>query len=239
MSLFRRKPIVAILNLHGMISATKSTSVTISIHNLNKHIDTAFNTANTVAVVLSINSPGGSPVQSELIYKKIRNMATKKKIPVLSFIEDVGASGGYMLACAGDEIYASKSSIVGSIGVIASGFGFKDFIAKHGIERRVFTQGQNKNILDPFKEIKDTDVNILNAVSNDLHKNFIDIVKTSRKNKIDPNNNELFSGIFYSGGTAKQHGLIDGTDNMYELIESKFGADVEIKIVKEKRRGHL
>src|SRR3989304_7514931 len=121
MSLFRRKPIVAILNLHGMISATKSTSVTISIHNLNKHIDTAFNTANTVAVVLSINSPGGSPVQSELIYKKIRNMATKKKIPVLSFIEDVGASGGYMLACAGDEIYASKSSIVGSIGVIASG----------------------------------------------------------------------------------------------------------------------
>jgi signal peptide peptidase SppA len=189
-------------------------------------------------VAITINSPGGSPVQSHLIYKFIRAKAKKNKLKVIVFAEDVAASGGYLIACAGDEIYANSSSIIGSIGVIYSSFGFTELIKKIGVERRIHTAGKNKSSLDPFQEEKSEDIERLKNIQLDLHKDFIKVVEESRGVKLKKDGIELFSGEFWAGRKAKELGLVDGLGNANEILKEKFGDDVVIKKF-EKSKGWL
>ena len=199
----------------------------------------AFSLKKISHVAISINSPGGSPVQSHLIYSYIRDLAEKKKVKVIIFAEDVAASGGYFIACAGDEIYANSSSIIGSIGVISASFGFKDLIQKIGIERRVYTAGKNKSTLDPFVSEKEEDVKRLKNIQLELHADFIKVVETSRGSKLkDPEKNNIFTGEFWTGKTALKLGLIDGIGNADQVLKEKFGEKVVIKNF-EKRKGFL
>ncbi len=227
-------PTVAVLRLAGTISSSHQLKSGLSLDNLNTTIEEAFKFTRLKAICLSINSPGGSPVQSELIAHRIRMLAEEKKIPVYSFIEDVGASGGYWLACAGDEIYASKSSIIGSIGVVSSGFGFQEAIKKLGIERRLYTQGKNKSLLDPFKPERKEDVEVIKKIQRDIHEHFIDFVKERRRNKIAQDDEIIYTGEVWAGEVAKDFGLIDGIDNLYSFIRKKFGENVNIKYLNQK-----
>ncbi|MEL6437488.1 MAG: S49 family peptidase, partial [Pseudomonadota bacterium] len=148
-------PTVPVVRLQGMIAAGGSTfNPTLSLASCAQNLERAFKMKEAPAVALAVNSPGGSPVQSRLIYKRIRDLAKEHDKEVLVFCEDVAASGGYMIACAGDEVFADPSSIVGSIGVISAGFGFVEAIDKIGVERRVYTAGKNKSTLDPFAPAK-------------------------------------------------------------------------------------
>ena len=221
------KPTVAILPLSGVIGKEVGFKKGMTLEGLEKMIDRAFKLPNLKIVALSINSPGGSPVQSELIFNYIRKHAEQKNIPVYSFVEDVAASGGYWLACAGDKIYASRSSIVGSIGVIAAGFGFHEAIKKLGIERRIYKQGENKSILDPFSKERAEEVAIVTKAQKQIHDYFKDIVKERRKSAIDPEKEPLlFSGEFWAGNDAKSLGLIDEIGTLYEVIEAMLGEKV-------------
>ena len=150
------------------------------------------------ALSIVINSPGGSPVQSSLIAQKIREISDKKKVKCYCFVEDVAASGGYWLACAADELYADVNSIVGSIGVISGGFGFTDLIKKIGVERRIFTAGENKSFLDPFLKVNKKDEEKLKKLQKLIHQNFIDWVSSRRKKKLSEKNKKvIFSGSFW------------------------------------------
>ena len=169
-------------------------------------------------------------MQSHLIYKFIREQAKKNKKKVIIFTEDVAASGGYLIACSGDEIYANSSSIIGSIGVISASFGFKNLIEKIGVQRRVYTAGKNKSTLDPFLDEKEEDINRLKNIQLELHQDFIDVVEESRGSKLNKNSGiELFSGEFWTGKKAKELGLIDGLGNADQILREKFGDEVEIK----------
>ena len=236
---FKNKPLIAHIRLSGVIGYVGRFQQGLSYSSHHEIIKKAFSLKKAKAVAISINSPGGSPVQSHLLYSLIRKLAEEKKIKVITFAEDVAASGGYMLACAGDEIYANASSIVGSIGVIYSGFGFQDLIKKAGVERRVHTAGKSKSILDPFMEEKPEDIVKLKAIQEDLHKEFIQLVKNSRKEKIKASSDDsLFNGEFWAGTKAKEQGLIDGIGNVFQVLEDKFGKDVKIKNF-EKQEGWL
>ena len=202
-------------------------------------LNKAFSVKKITHVAISINSPGGSPVQSHLIYSYIRQLAKKNKVKVMVFAEDVAASGGYFIACAGDEIYANSSSIIGSIGVISASFGFKDLIQKIGVERRVYTAGKNKSTLDPFKEEKEDDIKRLKTIQLELHEDFIKIVKDSRGPKLkDPEKNNIFTGEFWTGKTSLKLGLIDGLGNADQVLKDKFGEKVIIKNF-EKPKGFI
>merc|ERR1711981_435393 len=202
-------------------------------------IKKAFSIKKAPAVAISINSPGGSPVQSHLIHDFIRSQAKKNKKKVIIFAEDVAASGGYLIACAGDEIYANQSSIVGSIGVIYSSFGFKDLIQKIGVQRRVYTAGKNKSTLDPFVEEKEEDVKRLKSIQLELHDDFIKVVETSRGSKLkDPEKNNIFTGEFWTGKTALTLGLVDGIGNADQVLKEKFGDKVVIKKF-DKQKGFI
>ena len=228
--IFKKKKIVPHIRLSGIIGSVGKFRQGIDFAGQKEIIEKAFSIKKALAIAVSINSPGGSPVQSHLIYSYIRKQAKKNKKKVLVFAEDVAASGGYLIACAGDEIYANSSSIVGSIGVIYSSFGFQELIKKAGIERRVHTAGRNKSTLDPFVEEKKEDVERLKKIQLELHLDFIKVVEDSRSNKIKKDNNpDLFTGEFWSGSTAKKLGLIDGIGNAEETIKEKFGEDVIIK----------
>ena len=238
-SFFKKKKIVAHLKLSGVIGNAGKFKQGIDFAGQEELIKKAFSLKKAACVAISINSPGGSPVQSHLIYDFIRSQAKKTKKKVIIFAEDVAASGGYLIACAGDEIYANKSSIVGSIGVIYSSFGFKDLIQKIGVQRRVYTAGKNKSTLDPFMEEKQEDIERLKSIQLDLHKDFIDVVEESRSTKLKKNIGiELFSGEFWSGRKAKDLGLIDGIGNADQILKEKFGEDVNIKKF-EKAKGWL
>ena len=227
---FSKKPQVAHIRLSGVIGNVGRFQQGMSLNSHEQIIKKAFSQKKIAAVAISINSPGGSPVQSHLIYSLIRKLAEEKKVKVFTFAEDVAASGGYMLACAGDEIYANPSSIVGSIGVIYSSFGLKELIKKIGIERRVHTAGKNKSTLDPFLDEKPEDIERLKKIQLDLHKQFINLVKNSRKNNLQANQDDtLFTGEFWSGVQSKELGLIDGLGNMEDIIQEKFGKKVIIK----------
>ncbi len=228
------KPRISILRLAGAIGKTGVGKGGMTLEGLNNSIEEAFDKSNLEAVILAINSPGGSPVQSELIASRIMALSKEKNVPVYSFVEDVAASGGYWLACAGKEIYASKSSIIGSIGVISAGFGFVDTIKKLGVERRVYTHGTNKSVLDPFVPEKKGDIDILMKIQKHAHNHFIDHVKASRKGRLTQNDDILFNGEFWSGITAEDYGLIDGIDNMYNFIRKKFGEKAKIDYIKPK-----
>ncbi len=221
-------PLVTVIELNGVIGAGGPGRKALSLQRLEKAIAAAFKPSKLAAVALAINSPGGSPVQSRLILNEIRRHATQKKVPVLAFVEDVGASGGYILALAGDEIYADESSIVGSIGVISGGFGFVEAIEKLGVERRVHTAGENKSSLDPFKPEDPEEVKRLKSILDELHDQFIALVRARRPGKLadDP---DIFSGEYWTAPKAQDLGLIDGTAQLGDFLRSRFGKDVKVK----------
>ena len=221
-------PLVTVIELGGVIGSLGPGRKGLTLQRLEKSIEAAFKPSGLSAVALAINSPGGSPVQSRLIYSAIRRCAAEKNVPVLAFIEDVGASGGYILAVAGDEIYADESSVVGSIGVISGGFGFPDAIKRLGIERRVHTAGSNKAMLDPFQPEDEKDVKRLQETLDDLHQQFIDLVKERRSSKLS-DDEDLFTGAIWTGPKAREKGLIDGTAHLGDFLRARFGKDVRIK----------
>ena len=237
--LFSKSTTIPVLRLSGIISSQSGlTGSGLAINNLEKLIDKLFAEKKSPVVGLVINSPGGSPTQSSLIAKRIIDLAKEKNKKVLAFVEDVAASGGYLIACAGDEIYANSSSIIGSIGVIYSSFGFTELIKKIGVERRIHTAGKNKSTLDPFLEEKKDDIERLKNIQLDLHKDFINVVEKSRGIKLKKTEVELFSGEFWSGSKAKDLGLIDEIGDANQVLKEKFGDDVVIKKF-EKSKGWL
>jgi len=237
-SFFKKKKIIAHIKLNGVIGNAGKFKQGIDFAGQEETIEKAFSLKKSKVVAITINSPGGSPVQSHLIYKFIRAQAKKNNKKVIIFAEDVAASGGYLIACAGDEIYANSSSIIGSIGVIYSSFGFTELIKKIGVERRVHTAGKNKSSLDPFQEEKAEDIERLKNIQLDLHKDFIKVVEESRGAKLKKEGIELFSGEFWAGSKAKELGLIDGLGNANEILRERFGDDVVIKKF-EKSKGWL
>ncbi|NNF78662.1 MAG: S49 family peptidase [Rhizobiales bacterium] len=235
----KRAPVVAVLRLQGTIGAITPLRPGLTLQHVDPILEKAFAVKKAKAVALLINSPGGSPVQSAQIFHRIRQLAEEKDKSVLVFIEDVGASGGYMLALAGDEIYADVSSIVGSIGVVSAGFGFVDAIKKLGIERRVHTAGENKSILDPFLPSKKADVDRLKALQLEVHEAFKEMVRQRRGGKLDEDEKDLFSGAFWSGGQAKALGLVDDVGTMHAVLKAKFGDDLELKPISAPKKGLL
>ncbi len=227
----KRIAVVRLQGVIGKVGGPRGSGMT--IESMNSLIEKAFNSPKTVAVCLCVNSPGGSPVQSELIAKRIIELSKSKNIPVYAFIEDVAASGGYWLACSASEIYASKSSIVGSIGVISAGFGMVDAISKLGVERRVYTSGKNKSVLDPFLPAKQDDVKLIKKIQEGVHKHFIDYIKTRRAGKLTQDDDILFNGEFWNGDIAYDFGLIDGIDDLYNFIKRKFGDKVKLDYISQ------
>ena len=221
---------VPVLRFSGAIGMATPLRPGLSIATAAAAIERAFDDKNAPAVAVVINSPGGSPVQSRLIYKRIRALAEETGKPVYAFVEDIGASGGYLLALAGDEIHADISSIVGSIGVITSGFGLEKAIEKLGIERRVYTSGVNKMSLDPFQPEKPDDVERLKALQRDVHQDFIALVKERRGNRLK-GGDELFTGEIWSGRGALTNGLIDGHADVRAKMRELYGEKVRLKVV--------
>lgn len=227
---FRKSvPVVHHLVLNGAIGMGTPMRPALTLKSLDGLLARAFARKGLAAVAISINSPGGSPVQSALIHARIRELAEEKKVPVLVFCEDVAASGGYWLACAGDEIYADESSVVGSIGVISAGFGFVEALRKLGIERRVHTAGESKSMLDPFRPEKPEDVAHLLSLQSDVHQSFKDLVKRRRGAKLTAADDEIFSGAFWSGRQALARGLVDGIGHMHQVVKQRFGDKVVVK----------
>jgi signal peptide peptidase SppA len=238
-SYFKDKKTISHIRLSGVIGNVGKFKQGIDFSSQQEIIKKAFSVEKIEAVAISINSPGGSPVQSHLIYSYVRKMAKEKNVKVLVFAEDVAASGGYLIACAGDEIYANSSSIIGSIGVIYSSFGLQELIKKAGIQRRIYTAGKNKSTLDPFVDEKKEDIERLNKIQLDLHADFIKVVEESRSSKLKKKKNtDLFTGEFWSGSKSKELGLIDDLGNADEILKEKFGEDVVIKKF-EKPKGWL
>ena len=231
MLFFSSKPIVPVLRFSGAIGMASPLRPGLSLSTLASAIEKAFSLSKLPTVAISINSPGGSPVQSHLIYRRIRQLAAEKGKRVYVFCEDVAASGGYFLALAGDEIYADPSSIVGSIGVISSSFGFNRAIERLGIERRVYTAGISKATLDPFLPEKPDDVARLTAVQQDVHDAFIAIVKERRGARLKGSDSDLFSGAFWSGPKARDLGLVDGLSDLRTRMRELHGNDVRLRLV--------
>jgi signal peptide peptidase SppA len=224
-------PVVAVLRFDGVIGNLGPLRRGLSLAAVADQIETAFKMRRLHGVALAINSPGGSPVQAALIAKRIRALAKEKDIPVFAFAEDVAASGGYWLACAGDEIYAEESSIIGSIGVVTQGFGFTGLMKRLGVERRLHTSGEHKAILDPFLSEKPEDVERLKEIQEDIHGAFKDLVRERRAGKLQAPDDELFSGAFWTGQKALDAGLIDGIGDMRGVMREKFGENVKLRPV--------
>ena len=234
-SLANPDPVVAILPLEGVIGASGRFSNAINLANLEDKIKEAFDVYNVKAVALAINSPGGSPVQSELIVMRIRELSSEKEIPVYAFAQDVAASGGYMLALAGEEIFAHKASIVGSIGVINAGFGYTGVIEKIGVERRVYAAGESKSMLDPFKPEVEKDVKMMKGLLKEIHDFFKEFVKDARGDKLKGVQKTLFSGQVWNGVEATKMGLIDGVGDIRSVMKEKLGDSVKFKRIKEEK----
>ena len=233
---FSKSTTIPVLRLSGVIGQTGILRSGLTLQGIDKLIEKLFSEKRNPAVALVINSPGGSPTQSSLIANSIILKAKKKKKKVIAFVEDVAASGGYWLACAADEIYIDQNSIVGSIGVISPGFGFVNLLKKIGIERRVYTSGKSKSFLDPFKAEKNEDIKRLKDIQEQIHENFINLVKTRRGKKIKKSQEkEIFSGLFWVGQKAVELGLADGIGNLNETLKNKFGPKVKVKMIEPKR----
>ena len=229
--LTKRAPVVPVLRFSGPIGVVTPLRPGLTLSTCASAMDKAFSMSGAKAVAIQINSPGGSAVQSMLIYKRLRALATEKDLKVYIFAEDVAASGGYLLALAGDEIYADPSSIVGSIGVITATFGVNELINRIGVERRVYTAGESKDILDPFLPEKPSDVERIKALQNDVHRTFIELVKTRRGAKLDKADVNLFTGEFWSGRRALDLGLIDGLSDLRTRMREIYGDEVRLKLV--------
>ena len=237
--IFKKKKVIPHIRLSGIIGSAGRFKQGMDLSGQQELLRKAFSFKKPKHVAISINSPGGSPVQSHLIYSYIRQLADENKTNVIIFAEDVAASGGYFIACAGDEIYANASSIIGSIGVISASFGFKEMIKKIGVERRIYTAGKNKSTLDPFVEEKEEDVQRIKKLQLELHGHFIKIVEKSRGKKLkDPEKNNIFTGEFWTGSAALKLGLVDGIGNADQVLKEKFGEKVIIKNM-EKPKGFI
>ena len=236
---FSRKPVVPVLRFTGPIGMATPLRPGISLAGYAGALEKAFAASKVPSVAVLINSPGGSPVQSNLIFKRIRQLAEEKKKRVYVFCEDVAASGGYFLAIAGDEIYADPSSIVGSIGVISSSFGFVEAIERLGIERRVYTAGLNKSQLDPFLPEKEEDIARLKALQLDVHDVFIGLVKERRVGRLKAPDAELFSGAFWTGSKAAEFGLIDGIADVRSKMQELHGENVQLRVFEPEKPGLL
>ena len=221
---------IPVIRLHGAImSGGGQFRPSLSLASTAGLIEKAF-ASDAPAVAISINSPGGSPVQSRLIYKRIRDLAAEKNKTVLVFVEDVAASGGYMIAVAGDEIIADPSSIVGSIGVVSASFGFTELMKKIGVERRIYTAGKNKAVLDPFKPENKDDIERLKALQLEVHDTFIELVRQRRgaKLKDDP---DLFTGQFWTGKKGLELGLVDALGDMRQVLRDRYGAKTKLQLI--------
>ncbi len=222
-------PVVGVVRLAGAIGSFGPIRSGLTLAGLETAIGRAFKLPRLAAVALSINSPGGSPVQSDLIARRIRDLAAEKDVPVLAFCEDVAASGGYWLACAADEIFARDTSIVGSIGVISASFGFPDLMQRIGVERRIYTSGDKKSMLDPFQSEDPKDVVRLKAIQKDMHQSFQTMVRERRGARLKGTDKALFSGEFWTGGKAVELGLIDGLGELRHTLRARYGDHVILK----------
>jgi serine protease SohB len=235
-SRFRRdKPVVPVVRLTGIIGLSSPLRPGLSLASVAKTLDKAFAVKNAEAVALAINSPGGSPVQSHLIFRRIRELAAEHKRHVIAFVEDAGASGGYMIAFAGDEIVADPHSIVGSIGVVGGSFGFDKLIAKIGVERRLYTSGDHKASLDPFLPEDPGDVERLKKLQRAIHDDFIALVKSRREGKLAGPETDLFSGEYWTGRRALELGLVDGIGDLRGVLRERFGEKVVTPLVSAER----
>ncbi|HWK45278.1 MAG TPA: S49 family peptidase [Stellaceae bacterium] len=231
-----RHPVVGVLRLNGVIAAPSGRRASgLSLAGLAAQIERVFKLPNLQAVALLINSPGGSPVQSSLIHRRIRQLAAERSVPVLAFAEDVAASGGYWLALAADEIYAENTSIVGSIGVISASFGFTDLMRRIGVERRVYTAGQNKGLLDPFLIEDPTEITRLKVLQLDIHDSFKELVRERRGSRLTGAEDGLFNGSIFTGRQALANGLIDGIGDVRSVIQERFGTDTKLRLIGERR----
>ena len=228
-------PVVPVVRLQGVIGLSAPLRTNLALASVARPLERAFAMPNARAVALIINSPGGSPVQSHLIYRRIRDLAAEKKLPVIAFAEDVAASGGYMIACAADEIICDAASIVGSIGVVGGSFGFVGLIEKIGIERRLYTSGAHKAMLDPFLPEKPDDVERLKGVQSDIHEGFIELVKQSRGTKLRGPEFALFSGEYWTGRKAVEFGLADEIGDLRGTLRARYGDKVETPLVSAER----
>jgi len=228
-------PVVAVLRLSGVIGLRGRRGL--SLAGKAGAIERAFKLSGLAAVALAINSPGGSPVQSALIFRRIRQLADENNVPVLAFAEDVAASGGYWLALAGDEIYAEDTSILGSIGVVSGGFGFSEVLRRIGISRRLYTAGARKAMLDPFLAEDPQAIARLEALQRDIHGSFKDIVRLRRGAKLKGDDGTLFNGDIFTGRGGLANGLIDGIGELRGTLRQRFGDKVRLLLVEpEKRR---
>ncbi|MSP45015.1 MAG: S49 family peptidase [Xanthobacteraceae bacterium] len=227
-------PIVPVVRLSGVIGISSPLKPGLTLANVARSLERAFAMRHIRAVALLINLPGGAAVQSYLILRRIRALAGEKKIPVRAFVEDVAASGGYMIACAADEIVADASSIVGSIGVVGGSFGFDKLIEKVGIERRLYTSGENKAMLDPFLPEKAEDVERLKAIQREIHESFIALVKARRGDKLDSRESALFSGAYWTGQRGRELGLVDAVGDMRAVLRERYGEKVHTPLIAER-----
>jgi serine protease SohB len=229
--LFRRRPVVPVVRLSGPIGINMPLVSSMSLASVSKQLDKAFAYKKAPAVALVVNSPGGAPTQSHLIHQRIRQLAEKNKKKVIVFVEDVAASGGYMIACAGDEIIADNYSIVGSIGVVSASFGFEKMIKKLGIERRVYTAGDSKRQLDSFLPEKPEDIRRLKALQTKIHEDFIALVKRGRGKRLKGSDKTLFNGEYWLAEQAMEYGLIDGIGDLRGTLQKRFGKHVQTPLV--------
>lgn len=231
--------IVPVVRLSGVIAARGGFGPVLSLASVAPRLQRAFSLRGAKAVALIINSPGGSPVQSALIARRIRVLAEEKKLPVHIFVEDVAASGGYWLACAGDDIYADPSSIVGSIGVISAGFGFQKALERLGIERRVHTAGESKAMLDPFQPEDPEDVAKLRRLQDEMHATFKDWVRERRGGRLKADDKTLFEGEFWTGRRGLELGLVDGLGHLRDVLRERYGKKVRTPLVGERQGGFV
>jgi signal peptide peptidase SppA len=227
----RGTAVVPVVRLSGLIGAVTPLRPGITLAGVARTLERAFAVKNAKAVALVINSPGGSPVQSRQIYLRIRQLATEKKLPVLVFVEDVAASGGYMIACAGDEIFCDPSSILGSIGVVGGSFGFQELIKKVGVERRLYTAGAHKAMLDPFLPENPDDVARVKALQREIHAIFIALVKGSRGTRLKAADDVLFTGEYWAGETSVSLGLADAIGDLRSTLRARYGDKVLTPVI--------
>lgn len=227
----RGPPVVGVVRLSGVIGNVMGARAGLSLADVAGHLERAFELPNVKCVALAVSSPGGSPVQSALIARRIRALATEKNIPVVAFVEDAAASGGYWLACAADEIFADEASIVGSIGVVSAGFGFQGLIDRLGVERRLHTAGEKKGMLDPFQPEDPEEVAHLEVLLADIHESFKAMVRERRGRKLRADEADLFTGQFWTGRQALQLGLVDGLGDLRATMRSRYGDKVQLRLV--------
>jgi serine protease SohB len=228
-------PVVPVVRLSGIVGVVTPLRPGLMLSTTARSLERAFAIRNARAVALVVNSPGGSPAQSHLMFRRIRQLATENELPVIAFVEDVGASGGYMLACAADEIICDQFSIVGSIGVVGGSFGFPKLMEKLGVERRLYTAGERKVMLDPFQPEKPEDVKRIKAIQKDIHEHFIALVKERRGGRLQGSDKTLFSGEFWTAQAAVELGLADSIGDLRSTLRERYGEKVRTPLIAAER----